>query len=359
MSNQKVEAIKSSGGSTDQVQRTPALSASGARDTVVSSHVAESLKTEPAKKTEAGGSRRSDQAAQDGNLDSSQLTDELSEELQEEAEAKKTENPEEEELTEAEELERQIQELERQIEQLKGQLEEDLKSGNIEAYQQHLGEMQGLEKQLEGLQTQATAGTTPAATPVPATGNSQSGAAPAASYAPVAGGSPAGSYSPSYAPAASSAPSAGSSGGVPVTNNTRPVAGRPHGLAQIKSTFGEAGSNLVSVKMPAGKDGKMISVTCNAKIADKMKGAFEEIKEKGLSHLIDSFDGCYNYRNKRGGSSLSTHAWGIAFDINASQNPMGSSKQTAGQSQLAAIFEKYGFHQLENDPMHFQYCTGY
>jgi len=144
-----------------------------------------------------------------------------------------------------------------------------------------------------------------------------------------------------------------------VTNDSTPVKDRPHGLDEIKKTFGQPGTNQVTVKMPAGPNGKMIDVTCHAKIADKMKAAFQEIKDKGLSSLIHSFDGCYCYRNKRGGSTLSTHAWGIAFDINASENPMGSTHQTAGQKQLAEVFQKYGFYQLPTDPMHFQYCTGY
>jgi hypothetical protein len=147
-------------------------------------------------------------------------------------------------------------------------------------------------------------------------------------------------------------------------NNNAPIDGgkapaRPNGLAEIIKTFGQAGTNQTTTKMPAGPGGKMINVTCNKQIADRMKAAFEEVKAKGLSDQIHSFDGSYNNRAKRGGSSKSTHAWGIAFDVNASENPMGSTKQTAGQRQLAAIFEKYGFYQLPNDPMHFQYCRGY
>ncbi|MHC9542224.1 MAG: M15 family metallopeptidase [Vulcanimicrobiota bacterium] len=137
------------------------------------------------------------------------------------------------------------------------------------------------------------------------------------------------------------------------------VTDRPNGSAEITKAFGQPGTNQVTVQMPAGPGGKMVSVTCNAKIADKMKAAFEEVKSAGLSNCIKSFDGCFNNRNKRGGSSKSTHAWGIAFDVNAGSNPMGSSKMTDDQRKIAAIFEKHGFHQLPNDPMHFQYCTGY
>jgi len=138
-----------------------------------------------------------------------------------------------------------------------------------------------------------------------------------------------------------------------------PAGDRPNGAAEITKMFGSPGANQVSVQMPAGTNGKMINVTCNAKIADRMKAAFEEVKAAGLSGCIKSFDGCFNNRNKRGGSTKSVHAWGVAFDVNASENPMGSTKMTEDQRKLAAIFEKYGFKQLPNDPMHFQYCTGY
>jgi len=149
-----------------------------------------------------------------------------------------------------------------------------------------------------------------------------------------------------------------SGGRVPVDKYPA-YAGRPHGLDAIKKMFGEPGKNQVTVEMPAGKNGKMIKVTCHKLIADRMKAAFQEVKDRGLSHLIDSFDGSYNNRNKRGGSTKSIHAWGIGFDVNASQNGMGKSTQTPAQKQLAQVFAKYGFYQLPNDPMHFQFATGY
>ncbi|MBF0543927.1 MAG: SH3 domain-containing protein [Candidatus Riflebacteria bacterium] len=137
------------------------------------------------------------------------------------------------------------------------------------------------------------------------------------------------------------------------------VGGAPNGLSGIESMFGQPGTNQVTVTMPAGPGGRDVSVTCNAKIANQLKAVFEDIKAQGLSNDIHSFDGCYCNRAKTGGSSKSVHSWGIAVDINASENPYGQSRQTAGQQRLAAVFAKHGFHQLSNDPMHFQYATGY
>lgn len=161
--------------------------------------------------------------------------------------------------------------------------------------------------------------------------------------------------------------SAASGGGGPIAQYDPNAGGsnvaRPNGLNGITQTFGQPGdrSNLVSVQMPAGPGGKMINVTVHKLVAGKLKAAFEEIKAAGLSDEIKSFDGSFNDRAKRGGSSKSTHAWGIAIDINAGQYPMGTSASSTSPrfKQIAAIFAKYGFHQLDNDPMHFQYATGY
>ncbi len=161
--------------------------------------------------------------------------------------------------------------------------------------------------------------------------------------------------------------SGASGGGGPIAQYDPNAGGsnvaRPNGLNGITQAFGQPGdrSNLVSVQMPAGPGGKMMNVTVHKLVAGKLKAAFEEIKAAGLSDEIKSFDGSFNDRAKRGGSSKSTHAWGIAIDINAGQYPMGTSASSTSPrfKQIAAIFAKYGFHQLDNDPMHFQYATGY
>lgn len=133
----------------------------------------------------------------------------------------------------------------------------------------------------------------------------------------------------------------------------------PRGRAAMEKMFGPAGKNQVNMKMPAGPGGKMINVKCNSKIAPKLNAVYQEIKDKGLSGEIKGYDGCYNYRNKRKSKNLSTHAWGIAVDVNADSHPMGSSKQKSGQKAIAEIFQKHGFYQLPNDPMHFQFVRGY
>lgn len=139
----------------------------------------------------------------------------------------------------------------------------------------------------------------------------------------------------------------------------------PSGLAQIRKVFGDAGTSIVGAAMRAGPGGEMVTVQCHKKIADKLAKVFDDIHKDGASAHIKSYGGCYVYRKKRrSGTEWSTHAWGIAIDVNAEWNPMANTKNmkvTDGQKVLVPYFERHGFYWGGNfgDPMHFQYCTGY
>jgi len=69
------------------------------------------------------------------------------------------------------------------------------------------------------------------------------------------------------------------------------------------------------------------------------------------------YGGCHNYRPKRGGSTLSTHAWGIAIDVCPNENTLISSKTTFSDLALD-IMERWGFlsggRAWNRDFMHFQ-----
>jgi len=131
----------------------------------------------------------------------------------------------------------------------------------------------------------------------------------------------------------------------------------PHGRAAIERVFGQHGSShQVTTTLPIGPGGRNVRVTLHEKLVPVMKAMLQEAKEKDLLKYIHTFDGMYNNRLKRSGSSWSTHAWGIAFDINASE---GSSGRV--NPKLVALFEKYGFYWGGHfgDAMHFQYCRDY
>jgi hypothetical protein len=105
------------------------------------------------------------------------------------------------------------------------------------------------------------------------------------------------------------------------------------------------------------------SMRCHRLVAPLLESVFAQIVASGLQKAVKTYGGCYNWRMKRGTAKPSTHSWGIAIDLNARTNGMG----TAGDMdpQIVALFEDYGFvwggrwSGNNKDPMHFQYCSGY
>lgn len=85
----------------------------------------------------------------------------------------------------------------------------------------------------------------------------------------------------------------------------------------------------------------------------------EKIKELG----INLFGGCYECRNKRGGTTSSLHSWAIAIDIFPEKNGLKTPFRNAQFSKpeykpLLDIFYKYGWINLGvekgYDAMHFE-----
>ncbi|WP_027381883.1 M15 family metallopeptidase [Epilithonimonas caeni] len=110
-------------------------------------------------------------------------------------------------------------------------------------------------------------------------------------------------------------------------------------------------------------------LTCHKAIAEPLKAVFadllkaygyEKIKELG----IDLFGGCFNFRQMRGGSNYSVHAWGLAIDLDPERNQLKETSKTARfarpeYKQMIDIFYKNGFVSLGReknyDWMHFQW----
>jgi hypothetical protein len=105
------------------------------------------------------------------------------------------------------------------------------------------------------------------------------------------------------------------------------------------------------------------AIACHKLLANAFSGVFDRIQSSGLQTKITSFGGCFSFRSQRTGTKLSTHAWGIAIDLNPETNAQG----TAGDmdQELISIFRVAGFkwggdwEGKTRDPMHFQFCTGY
>lgn len=88
---------------------------------------------------------------------------------------------------------------------------------------------------------------------------------------------------------------------------------------------------------------------------------FGEIHRNGWWYRLKTFDGSYAWRNSRGLDKLSTHCWGIAVDLNAATNRLG----TVGNihPDIVDVFETHGWtwggRWKRPDPMHFQAASGY
>ena len=110
-------------------------------------------------------------------------------------------------------------------------------------------------------------------------------------------------------------------------------------------------------------------ITCHKDIAEPLKKVFAEILAVyGLAKIqelgIDLFGGCFNFRQQRGGSSYSVHAWGLAVDLDPERNQLKETSKTARFARpeykaMIDIFYKYGFISLGReknyDWMHFQW----
>ncbi len=101
------------------------------------------------------------------------------------------------------------------------------------------------------------------------------------------------------------------------------------------------------------------AVTCNVALFPQIRGAVRELIARGLAGTIHSFSGCYarRFTNRDPSQSISHHAWGIALDINAPENPYGAPPHQ--NRRMVAVFERWGFIWggtfLRPDGMHFEY----
>lgn len=103
--------------------------------------------------------------------------------------------------------------------------------------------------------------------------------------------------------------------------------------AELRTFYGEPGANLVKVDLPYplrlswDTNTEVRTTQCNAKVRDSLRHVLEQVLgHYGLDGIrtlrLDLYGGGFNLRQKRGGSALSTHAWGIAFDFDPDHNKL-------------------------------------
>jgi hypothetical protein len=148
--------------------------------------------------------------------------------------------------------------------------------------------------------------------------------------------------------------------------------------AQIIKKYGqpnEKGTYLKTINLPYpmriawDTDVKVTKMRCHKDVADAFLAVFNDLLEHyGYQRIvelgIDLYGGCFNFRKMRGGTSWSTHSWGIAIDLDPARNALKTPYSKANFSkpeyaQLHGIFEKHGFVNLGKakgyDAMHWQY----
>jgi hypothetical protein len=129
---------------------------------------------------------------------------------------------------------------------------------------------------------------------------------------------------------------------------------REVGSGLVAPEAGWLARNIVTVQTPwplplaQGKDknGKPRTasrIRCHKLVAERILAVLRDLDRQGLRSLIHSYDGCYVPRHicwdKKHG--LSTHAWGMALDINAGEFPYGSLRKQ--EARLVAAFARQGF----------------
>lgn len=87
----------------------------------------------------------------------------------------------------------------------------------------------------------------------------------------------------------------------------------------------------VSPRVGLYYDGRPVKrFQAHRKVVESLSTVFEDIWDRAKANPqtirewgADQFGGCFNYRLKRGGSTLSCHAYGAAIDLDPARNGLG------------------------------------
>jgi hypothetical protein len=105
------------------------------------------------------------------------------------------------------------------------------------------------------------------------------------------------------------------------------------------------------------------TVRCHRKIAGIIGEAFYALEREGFAREVITIGDFYNFRSKHSCGKLSTHCWGISFDVNPEINLPGT--KGCISDKLVLLLQEFGFiwgghwKGAYRDPMHFQFCIGY
>ena len=126
-------------------------------------------------------------------------------------------------------------------------------------------------------------------------------------------------------------------------------------------------ANLTTVVPPYRMtyDGKPIKgIRVHKKCAESLKRCLEAVWVAAgkKQSVVDGwgasiYGGAYNFRLKRGGTSLSMHSWGCAIDLDPARNGFGDKTPAMPREVIAALEAEgweWGGHWSKPDGMHFQ-----
>jgi len=100
-------------------------------------------------------------------------------------------------------------------------------------------------------------------------------------------------------------------------------------------------------------------ITCSERLMPQLIGAMKELQRVSLGHLIHDNAGCLSARflNHDPEAGISHHSWGVAVDINVSENPFGA--PPVMDQRVVRIMEDWGFtwggRWIVPDGMHFEW----
>lgn len=154
----------------------------------------------------------------------------------------------------------------------------------------------------------------------------------------------------------------------PQWRDQEPSSANPHGWprekpqSELVAFYGSAASNQILVDLPYTHKlawdlrTTVNRTTCHKKVADSLQRVLGRVLahfgEDGIEELhLNRYGGCFNDRTKRGGSTKSTHAWGIALDYDPDRNRLnwGRDRAAFARPEYDAwwkIWEKEGWVSL-------------
>lgn len=99
-------------------------------------------------------------------------------------------------------------------------------------------------------------------------------------------------------------------------------------------------------------------IYCNKLIALQLQETFYALIAAEVHAEIKTYDGCFNIRKKRGLSTISVHAFGLAIDLNAAWNQLG--KKVTWSKEFLQVWRDTGWTLGADwtgrvDGMHFQW----